>query len=130
MNILRWLLIVPACVLAWYLSLIVGLILVSIAESFCSKEKMISGFCTASWFQFAENLIYAFCGGLVAFVVITVSYLLAPIHKDKMVMVAYFLGTVVAIYMVVETGAWLVFGSALVIGFVTCIGFVKLGKCR
>ena len=84
---LRWLLVLPVAWLSWIVAAMVALTLYTIAETLCPREQMISGLCTAPWFDHAERAILSFGAGLAAALITVSCTLLAPSHRRVVVVV-------------------------------------------
>ena len=115
-RVLRWICVVPATVVAWYLVFFTGLLILDIANAMCPKNLLDSGRCTAEWYSVVEDYLIAIFTGLSAAAVVIASTLVAPSCRQYIPVVAYFLGVCVAVWAFVETQAWIPFTCAIVVG--------------
>lgn len=116
MKILRWLLVVPAACLGFFLSVACGLVLVSLAGRFCPPERVISGLCTASWYPFVTDLAICVSAALGASVTVALPFLLAPTHRLPVAITAFAGGSFFALWMLVDGGPSLMFPVASALG--------------
>ena len=112
----RWLLLIPACIAAWYLALIIGLWVLSVVASFCPPEFVVSGFCEADWYPTAEKVVIGFGVALSAFLVVLTAALVAPIQRVWASKAALAVGTVIAIFFAIGTGAYIALAAAVLAG--------------
>ncbi len=115
-NTLRWLGMVPACFVAWWLSLLLGFGLLEVANRFCPAEDFISGMCVAPWFRYVEDGIIAGCAAIAAAAIVLVAVMLAPSHRLPVASVVLGAGILVALYMGYATQAWGSFVAAVLAG--------------
>jgi hypothetical protein len=118
---LRWLLIPVACIAAWYVALVVGIVLLGVAESFCPSDQTVSGSCIAPWFPAVETGIFCFSTALSAVLVVTAAFFVAPAARVLVVWLTFGTGGVVALYMAAATSAWAMFASAMASGLVAVL---------
>jgi hypothetical protein len=116
---LRWLLVIPAVLVGWYLALASGLLLHSLVESFCPAEAMVSGRCYAPWFTWSEEALFVLTAGLAAWLVVLLPTLSCPTHKRTVATVAYLCGAVTAIVFAVTGPLWIPAIAALLAGLLT-----------
>lgn len=118
MNTLRWLLLAPAALAAWYAVFVLGLFSHSFVESrLCPPEELLSGFCTNATAQvWLEIIVHVFVA-LSALAVMTTSAIVAPGRKRSIAWLTLALGTAVAAYLGTETHEWALFASAVAGGF-------------
>lgn len=129
-TLLRWIAVVPAALLGWYMAFLAGLALLSAATNLCPAESMVSGACVAPWFRYAEALIFCVSVALAAFLVVVLPVLVAPRWRSTVAWVAFVAGLMVAVYFVVYTAALLEFVSAVVAGLLSVVGVVKVERMR
>ena len=118
---LRWLALIPACVAAWWLALLVGLCIRSVVNSFCPPELVVSGFCEASWYPAAEDAVICFGVALSAFLVVLTAALVAPTHRVLASKAALVSGSAVAIYFAIGTGAYFALAAAVLAGVLALV---------
>jgi hypothetical protein len=115
-TLIRWLLIVPASVAAWYLALVVGIMLLAAVSGLCPPDQLVSGACTAPWYQTASLAVLCFGAGLAATLILIVSTLLAPTHKRQAAVATYIIGAAVACMMGIAATEYAAMASAIVVG--------------
>ena len=120
-RFLRWLALLPAIYISWHLSLLIGLAILAIAESFCPRDQMVSGLCIAPWFLWVEDAIFAFGAALAATLIVITSALIAPGHKARTACAVFLAGCLVAAYFGWTADALKEFVTAALTGFVTLL---------
>jgi len=118
-TVLRWVLIPLACVLSWYVALLLGLLTYSGLEKLCAPEDMVSGICTARWFHYAYEICVCAGAGVAAILMQLSSYCLAPQAKLRVVWLTYLLSMMAALYMLWQTAAYDAFASAALAGLLS-----------
>src|SRR5687768_12076121 len=95
---LRWVVLVPAAVAAWFGVFLVGLIAYqAIEQATCPAGQMISGACVDQRVQTTlEMVIYIFVS-IAAVAVETTAAITAPSHKRVVTWVTFFVGSWVAL---------------------------------
>lgn len=121
---IRWLLIFPVAIIAWYSCLIFGFVFMHLLNYFCAPEFMESGYCIAKWYGVAEDVLVAFFASLSAILIVTSSTLLAPCNKKTVAIISFILGFIVACYMAYHTKAWLVLAAVSFAGAITSAFFI------
>jgi hypothetical protein len=114
MVVLRWLLLIPAAVAAWYAALVLGVLThQAIDDHLCPPEDVVSGECVNPVIlQVLEVTIHVFAA-VSAVAVICASVLVAPRHKRAVAWLCLVLGTPIAGYMGAITHEWTLFASAV-----------------
>lgn len=125
---LRWALTPVASVGGWYVALILGIMLLEIAQSFCPADETISGMCVAPWFRAVESGIFCFSTALSAVFVIGAAVLVAPAGKVLIAWLAFLIGSIVACVFALATSAWGMFASAVIAGLFTAFLFSRFQK--
>lgn len=97
--VIRWILILPAAIAAWYTALFVGIALYQGIEALCPPDQVESGHCFAPWFLTTSNALIVFGAALAAVLVMLVCTWIAPAHKRQVAIATFALGTLVAIGM-------------------------------
>jgi hypothetical protein len=113
---LRWLLILPAAIAAWYLALVVGIALLASLAWLCAPDKMVFERCTAPWYGAAADVLVCFGAGLAAVLILLVSTWLAPTQKPRVAVWTFTLGCLVAAFMGIGTGMYAALIAAIAIG--------------
>jgi hypothetical protein len=123
-NIVRWILVVPSAVVAWYFALLVtGLLLGFIVAPCMDSDAPQPDFCEAAWYprQAIFRGIYFFGAGLSAFLVVVVSALTAPSHRTAVAWTAVGVGAAVASAMTYGTDLFVVAVFAIACGVTTAV---------
>ena len=98
-SVVRWLLVVPSAIVAWYFALLVSALLFGFFVAPCmSSDRPQPYFCEAAWYP-REALFhgtYFFGAGLSAILVVAVSALVAPSHRTAVAWTAVGTGAAVA----------------------------------
>ena len=128
--LLRWIAVVPAGVLGWYLALLTGLTLLSGATALCPADRMVSGACVAPLFPYVETAIIYVSVALAAFLVVELPVLTAPRWRSTVAWVAFVAGLMLATYFVVYTTMIVEFVIALIIGLLSVAGVVRAERRR
>lgn len=108
-----------ACIAAWYVAFFLGLFILSYAESFCPRDQMVSGMCTAPWWRPVEKSIFCFSTGLSAILVVTAGFFVAPAARTVVAWLIFAGGSIVALWMAAEGSAWAECISAVAAGLIT-----------
>lgn len=120
MRTVRWLLVVPASIAAWYAIFIVGLLIHGLVESAqCPAGEMVSGMCTDAHVQkVLEGLIVVFVG-LSGLAVVAAAVATAPSHRAATAWFAFCVGSVVAAYFAAATKMYVSGAAAVLLAFIT-----------
>ena len=116
-QLLRWMMILPGALVAWWTAIAVGLLYVALLERLCPPEFMLSGMCTAPWYSTAFEAGVIAGASLAAVLVMLTVILLAPMHKRVMAISAFSLGSTVAVYMGFTTNGWSAASAAIISGY-------------
>ena len=81
LTVLRWLCVPPAALAAWYLALILALLLHTAVEGFCPPDQVVSGACFAPWFLRFSDVLVCFGAALAASLIVLAAFLVAPSHR-------------------------------------------------
>jgi len=114
MNLLRWILVVPAAAVAWHVALFAGIAVLAVFERHCNA---LTPECSSLALDIA-----VFCGAsLSAVFVITAAVFVAPSRKRTIAWLALLGGAIVAAAVTFEIGASAIApcGGALFFGFAT-----------
>jgi hypothetical protein len=118
-NVIRWLCVIPASYLGYYLALVGGMAALVLAESFCPAEAVVSETCTADYMRPVEKTLFIVFPGLSAILVVLLPTLMAPAKKVAVAGLFFVLGSAAAIYMGSLLKEWVVLGIALSSGGIT-----------
>jgi hypothetical protein len=98
-RVIRWILILPAAVAAWYAALFISIALYRGLDALCPFGQIVSGRCSAPWFLDGSDLFIALGAALAAVLVMIACTLLAPTHKRHVAIATFAVGTVAAVMM-------------------------------
>ena len=101
-----------SALVVWAAVLLLGLAGVTVLDSFCPPQQMVSGACIAPWHQPAVEALIIACAGLAAFGIVVVTGLLAPVHTLRVAVVAFACGALFARYLAQSGDAWGAFLAA------------------
>ena len=116
MRFVRWLLIIPTAVAAWYAALALGVSLYVGLDALCPAEQIISGLCVAPWHKAASAAVDCIGAGLAAALILLACTLLAPSHRQRVAIGTFIVGAVVAIFMGFSANAFGPLVTAIVAG--------------
>jgi hypothetical protein len=119
MKFLRWAMVAPASVLAWYVALVVGFMAASTLDYFCPADQMESGLCMAWWHVYAMDTLVVAFAAIAAFLVVLCATLVAPSHKLQVAWAAFGFGCAFAIYAVSQTSELVAFFAAVLSGLLS-----------
>jgi hypothetical protein len=111
---IRWVLILPAAIAAWYAALFITIGLYQGVEAICPLGRIESGRCLAPWFLSASDAFIALGAALAAALIMVACTLLAPTHKRHVAIATFVAGTVTAIM-----AGWRDFESAVLAAIVS-----------
>jgi hypothetical protein len=123
-SVIRWLLLVPSAVVAWYFVFFISLVLHEVVVGRCfDSDAPPPDYCQASWFprDFLHEALVFFGVGLSAVVVVFVAALVAPSHKRHVAWVALAAGAALAIVAAYGAGAVAEAGVAIVAGVLAAV---------
>jgi hypothetical protein len=119
---IRWLILIPACIAAWYVALFAGILLHGVLFSYCPPSMVAYGtFCDAEWFPTAERILICSGAALSAVFVVTTASLVAPAHRIFVSRLACGVGAIVATIMAVKLGTYAELISAIAAGVLAAI---------
>lgn len=124
-HLLRWFAIFPAVYVSWHFSLILGMVMLAVAESFCPQDQTVSGLCVAAWFEWVEAVIFIFSAGLAALVVVASAAMVAPAYRVWVAWVTFISGCLVAVYLGWITGGMKELIAAVTGGFVSVFMVIR-----
>ncbi len=120
-NALRWLCVIPASYLGYYLALVGGIAALVVAEIFCPAEAVVSEMCTADYMRPVENTLFIVFPGIAAILVVLLPTLMAPAKKVVVASLFFVVGSAAAIYMASALKEWVVLGVTLSSGVITLV---------
>lgn len=99
-SVVRWILVVPSAIIAWYVAVLVSAVLVAFLIAPCmDSDAPQPQFCEAAWFDPVRRGVFFFGVGLSAILVVTISALVAPSHRTAVAWTAVGTGSAVALVM-------------------------------
>lgn len=98
MQVLRWLLTVPAAILGWYLGFFAGVLIHYVHVWTCPNEHLVSGACMAPWSLFLMSTALGVSAAIAAAGVVLLPTLLAPSHRWLVARIAFACGLLLAMY--------------------------------
>ena len=116
LTVLRWLCVPPAALAAWYLALILALLLHTAVEGFCPPDQVVSGACFAPWFLRFSDVLVCFGAALAASLIVLAAFLVAPSHRFHVAWATFIVGACVALWFAALLGTWAECASALAAG--------------
>jgi hypothetical protein len=116
LRLTRWFLVLPTAVAAWYLALLIGIGLILGLEQLCPADQMVSGQCTATWYDHASYAAICFGAALAAALILGGCTIVAPSHRTWIAGITFVLGVLVAIIFAMETHFYLALAAAIVSG--------------
>jgi len=105
-NLLRWVLVPISGVLVFYLVLFLGILCLDLVGDFCPPEEVVSGLCTAWWYDAAYHALVLGGSFIVVAGVVIVPGRVAPAHKLRVAAIAYLLGATFALHSAADAGLW------------------------
>jgi len=123
-SVVRWILVVPSAVVAWYFALLVSALLFGFIVAPCmDSDGPQPYFCEAAWYprQALFRAIYFFGAGLSAVLVVVVSVLMAPSHRAGVAWAAVGTGAAAASAMTYRTDLFVVAVFAIACGATTAL---------
>lgn len=115
-DLFRWVMLVPAALISWYLVFLIGLFVHRFAEvKLCPKDALISGFCHDAVVQLLLAVLMRLLVALSAAVVIGVSWWVAPKYKLQVIWFCYGIGALVAVVLGASS-------NAIDLALAACIG--------
>jgi len=104
---LRWVLVVPAAIAAWYAVFIIGLFTHDLVENtLCPSDQLESGTCTNETVIAQLHVVVHVFVALSAVAVILAAVFVAPSHKKVVAWIALLCGATVASLFAVAAEAW------------------------
>lgn len=130
-SLVRWILIVPSAIVAWYFAFLVGIVLMIVVGWTCGNTDVPQPqYCTAGWFKALERGVFFFGTGLAAVLVVTASSLIAPSHRTIVAWTAVGIGAAVALVMGVAAEAIPEALAAIVFGCLTAFAVARVFRGR
>lgn len=115
-SVIRWFLVALSFPAVWHLVLVAGIASVAVLDSLCPSDLVVSGMCTAQWYQPAFEALLAAFSAIAAFSMVVVPVLLAPGHRMAVAFGSFSIGAVVATYFALGGMLWVPFVCAAASG--------------
>jgi hypothetical protein len=129
--VVRWLLVIPGAVSAWYLTFVVGLFTHASAEqALCPADELISGLCANRGVRITLNVIVHAFIALSAIAVELTAVAIAPSSRVATAWAAFSAGSIVAIALGIYAKAYLQSAVAVVAGLLTAIAMTRRLRTR
>ena len=113
-NFCRWVLVPLSGVAVWYVVLLLGIASITLLDSLCPPDLVVSGSCTAGWYEPVFQSLLFVCSVGVAIGIVLVPALVAPTFRWRVALLAFGCGAAFATYVVLEGFLWLpLLGSVL-----------------
>jgi hypothetical protein len=116
MRLIRWILMIPAAVVAWYAALSLGLVILMGVDALCPAEQVISGLCVAPWYEAASGSVICMGAALAAVLIMLACTWLAPSYKPQVAIATFVVGAAVASLMGWSAGAFGPMVAAIIAG--------------
>ena len=124
MRVVQWILVPVVGFAAWWAAFLLGLGAFWVVDSLCPPEKVVSGVCTASWYDPAIDGLFTIFSAVAASFVVLGPVLVAPSHRRWVAGIAFVVGAGFATYMHFEIwGEWRDYFAALA-GGLAAVGLV------
>ena len=124
-QLVRWILILPAAVVAWYAAPAIGILLQTGVDALCPSDQVVSGLCGATWYSTVSAALICFGAGLAALFVLVACTLLAPSHKREVAIGAFVIGAVVAGIMGFSAQVFGAFATSVVAGALALVVILR-----
>lgn len=120
-NTIRWICVIPASYLGYYIALIGGMLVYMVAESFCPPDAITYGICTSNYMRKIEKIIFVVFPCIAAILVVLLPTLAAATKKAAVALTFFVGGSSVAIYLGASLHEWVALSAALACGGVTML---------
>lgn len=124
-EIIRWVMVIPAAVIGWWLAISFGLLLTSVPGYFCPPELTESGVCMTPWYGPVMSGIMIFAAALSAVMTLLFAVLVAPNKRDLVAKAVFVAGSIYATYFAFSISAWAEYVGAIMFGLVTLLFLTK-----
>ena len=126
MRTIRWLLVAPFAIAAWYVVFVVGVVTyTAVEEHLCPPDQFVSGACVNDRVMtILQVVVYAFIA-LSAVAVVIVAVSTAPAHRDIVAWGTFVFGAALAVLVGAEGRAYGEMATAIIAGLVTTVVAVR-----
>ena len=128
-NGVRWFLLIPVALLGYYAALVSGMAVLTLAESFCPPDAIVSGMCVADYMRSIERVSFVVFPGIAAALVVLLPALVAPSRKVAVAFAFLTIGSVIAIVLGTSLQEWATLGFTLLCG-IAAAGAVSMRQGR
>ena len=118
-KVFRWVLVIPSSIAGYFICMFLGMANILVFEKICPEQYIVSEMCTAGYMKYVENISLIVFPSLAAVLVVLFPFLMAPSNKFKVSGISYVIGAVIAVYIGIETKAYLILSTVLVSGAIT-----------
>ncbi len=125
MRTIRWLVVPLSAVAVWTAALLLGLAGITVLDSLCPPDLMVSGLCTASWHAPAVKGLEMICAAFAAAGVVAVPTVIAPHHRVQVAAVCLVGGAMFALFFAIAAHAWADLAAAAISG---CTAFYLMRR--
>lgn len=115
-HVIRWALVPVAAVVAWAVSLVVGLLLHDWATRLCPESQMVSGACVAPWWPYADAAVLCVSAAFAAASIVIACSLTAPSHRGRVAVTVYVIGAIWAVILAIAGAAFIALPGAAAAG--------------
>jgi hypothetical protein len=115
----RWLLVPLTAFAVWVGTLLIGIGGVSLLDSLCPPDLMVSGLCTAAWHRPAMAGLEMVCAGVAAVGFIVLPAKVAPSRRGQVAVVCFVIGGLLTAGLAVAGALWWPSAVAAVAGIIT-----------
>ena len=118
LTAVRWIVVPLTAFAVWVGTLVVGISGVTVLDSLCPPELMVSGLCTASWHPPALAALEMFCAGIAAIGFVVLPAKVAPAHRARVAVVCFVVGGVLTSGLAVAAALWWPSAVAAIAGII------------
>ena len=97
-EVLRWVMLLPTTVFGFYIAFLLGVVTFVVANDLCPSEFLVSGHCVAPHMELTVKISYIVYPSLAGVLVILFAHSMAPNYKLQSAVLAFILGSAVALY--------------------------------
>jgi hypothetical protein len=127
----RWLLVVPAAIAAWYLVFVVGIFTHGfLEEALCPAGEMESGMCMNRRVRLILAILVHLFVALSAAAVVSTAAAVAPSHRTRMAWIAFVGGSLVAVAFGIAAWAYTEALAAVASGLLTAVTISRYPRAR
>ena len=124
-EVFRWIMVIPAAIIGWWIAIIFGLLLTNIPGYFCPPELLVSDLCMTSWYGPVMSGIMILAAALSAVLTLLFAVLTAPGKRDLVAIAIFLAGSIYATYFAFSISAWAEYTGAIVAGLFTLFLLIK-----